>query len=227
MPIVPLGLNLDTPEDQIFGVCDDAGLKGKEANEVYHSLDAIRGWRQRFETLHGRLLGCDHHSNPDDPPDLTFRFRDKAVPVEHTRLQPSQYGWMDALHHKEYPKQCITVPPITCLPTGKSDLVASMFAMDAEWSDVQCDLNEWFRFCMALVRKKIEHKPGGILIIQDTSLVFDNQLRPIAEAAHAFLSPRPGRIKDWTIILHSRSNPIQFNSYLIAPAEELHHLNGH
>src|SRR5258708_3606377 len=82
MAIRTLNLNFDTPDDTIFGVCDAAGLKGDACNEVYHSLDALRVWRARFESLHGPFLKCEYHSNPDDPPDLTFRFSEASIPVE-------------------------------------------------------------------------------------------------------------------------------------------------
>ena len=223
MANTPLNISLDTPEDSIFPICDTVGLGGKEANEVYHSLDAVRVWRDRFEHLHGELLHCVHHSNPDDPPDLTLMFRDGSVEVEHTRLEPFPYGWMKALHREECPDECVTEPSITAQPKTRRDLLSTMLSLDGAWSDVQTDTDEWYRYCLALIRKKIEPRPAGILVIQDVSLGFESQLRPIAESIHRTLSPRPNLIRDWTILLHSRSNPIQFNSYLIVAHQVLQH----
>lgn len=221
MAKTPLTITLDTPEGSIFPICNAAGLKAKEANEVYHSIDAVRVWRDRFEALYGELLHCVHHSNPDDPPDLTCIFRAAAVGVEHTRLEPSHYGWMNALHQQECPDQCITVPSITSRPKGRAELLSTMLSPGGDWSDVETDTNEWQRHCLSLISKKIKDRPAGVLVIQDVSLNAGSQLRPIVEAIHAILSPQPDSIRGWTILLHSRGSSVQFNSYLIAPRENL------
>ncbi len=79
MASTPLQIDFETPESSIFSNCDAAGLKWKEAEEVYHSLDAVRFWRDRFEKQFGKLFNCVHHSNPDDPPDLILNFATAPV----------------------------------------------------------------------------------------------------------------------------------------------------
>jgi len=221
MPHTDLQITFDTPESSIGQICQSAGLSGKEANEVYHSMDALRAWGDRFETLYGDLDSCVHHSNPDDPPDLTFHFSRGAVGVEHTRLEPSHLGWANALHHRDCPDQCITVPSITQQPRSRRELLDLMLTREGDWSDVVADLNEWFRFMIGQIRRKIEHRPDGVLVIQDVSVFHESQLHPLAEGVHALLSPRPNLIQNWTILLHSRANPVQFTSYLITGGEEL------
>ena len=216
-----LQINFETPENSIFPICRAQGVTDDGANEVYHSLDALRVWRDRFERLFGELNGCIHHSNPDDPPDLTFDFSGGPVEVEHTRLEPSHLGWTNALHSEVCRDQCITLPSISQQPRNRKELLEIMLLGGGNWSDVIADMSDWFRFLLELIRKKIEHHPEGVLVIQDLSLSFDDQLRPLAEAVHALLSPRPKMIQNWTILLHSRSNPIQFCSYLITGGEAL------
>jgi len=216
-----LQINFETPEGSIFPICRDAGVTGDGANEVYHSLDAVRVWRDRFEKLFGEFRSCVHHSNPDDPPDLTFDFSGGPVEVEHTRLEPSHLGWTNALHSEVCPDQCITLPSISQQPRNRKELLEIMLVGGGDWSDVGADLSDWFRFLLGLIWKKIEHRSEGILVIQDHSLFFDDHLRPLAEAVHALLSPRPKLIQNCTILLHSRSNPIQFCSYLITGEEAL------
>lgn len=216
-----LQIRFDTPERSIGHVCQTAGLNGKEANEVYHSMDALRAWKDRFETLYGDLENCIHHSNPDDPPDLTFRFSRVSVGVEHTRLQPSHLGWANALHHSECPDQCVTVPSISQQPKSRRELLDIMLNREGEWTDVVADMNEWFRYLVGHILKKIEHRSDGVLVIQNLSVFHELQLRPLAKAVHSLLSPRPDLIQNWTILLHSRANSVQFNSYLIVGGEEL------
>lgn len=221
MARTPLQINFDTAEDSIFPICRAAGVEGKEANEVYHSWDALRLWRDLFESRLGALSECIHHSNPDDPPDLTFAFDHGHLEVEHTRLEPSHFGWAHALHHRKCPDQCITLPSISQQPKNQGDLLSVMLTLGGDWSDVESEMNDWFRFLINLIRKKIEHRSGGVLVIQDVSLNFESQLRPLAEAVHTLLSPRRGLIQDWKILLHSRSNSIQYLSYLITAGEGL------
>lgn len=216
-----LQINFETPEDSIFSICRAKGVAGDGANEVYHSLDALRVWRARFENLLGELNACVHHSNPDDPPDLTFDFAGGPVEVEHTRLEPSHLGWTNALHNEVCPDQCITLPSISQQPSNRKELLEIMLLGRGDWSDAIADMSDWFKFLLGLIRKKIEHRPGGVLVIQDLSLYTDDQLRPLAEAVHALLSPRPKMIQNWTILLLSRRNPIQFCSYLITGGEAL------
>lgn len=221
MPKTALQINFETAQESIFSICAAANLKGKECNEVYHSLDAIRTWRDRFEGLYGNLIRCVQHSNPDDPPDLTLYFASADVEVEHTRLEPSMYGWVDALHRRECPNQSITVPSITFQPKNRQDLLGAMLSRRDGWSDASADFKAWWQYILGVIRKKTENRPKGLLIIQDTSLIFEDQLEPIAVAIHSLLSPRSDLIKNWTILIHSRSNPHQLLSYLIAANQEL------
>ena len=216
-----LQINFETPKSSIFQICRAEGVTDDEANEVYHSLDALCVWRVRFENLFGELHACVHHSNPDDPPDLTFDFSGVSVEVEHTRLEPSHLGWANALHNEVCPDQCITLPSISQHPRDRKELSEIMLLGGGVWSDVIADMNNWIEFLQDLIRKKIEHRPTGVLVIQDLSLFSDDQLRPLAEAVHAHLYQRPNLIQNWTIILHSRSNSIQFCSYLITGSEAL------
>ena len=96
-----------------------------------------------------------------------------------------------------------------------------MLTREGDWTDVVTDLSEWFRFLIGQIRRKIEHRTDGVLVIQDVSVFNESQLQPLAVGVHALLSPRPNLIQNWTILLHSRANPVQFNSYLIAGGEEL------
>ncbi len=221
MPKTPLQINLETLTESVASICITAGLKGKELGEVHHSLDAVRAWRDRFECLHGNLEGCIHHSNPDDPPDLTLCFGAAYLEVEHTRLTPPVHGWVDALRRKECSNQTITVPSITFQPKNRQDLLSAMLARGGGWSDASADFKEWLRYTLGVIQKKIENRSTGILVSQDTSLIFEGQLTPIAEVVHGLLSPRSDLLQNWTILIHSRSNSLQFLSYLIAANEEL------
>jgi len=223
MPHTQLQIRFDTPDSSIGQICQTAGLSGKEANEVYHSMDALRAWKERFEALYGDLESCVHHSNPDDPPDLTFHFSRLSVGVEHTRLEPSHLGWTNALHHGECSDQCVAIPSITQRPRSRKELMDLMLIPGSDSTDLVTDMNEWLRYLIELIRKKIEHRPEGVLVIQDVSVLYESQLRPLAEAVHALLSPHPNLIQNWTILLHSRPNPVEFNSYLITGGEELLH----
>jgi hypothetical protein len=98
-----------------------------------------------------------------------------------------------------------------------------MFVPGAEWSDIDGDLNAWFKECLAIIRKKTEHHRGGVLVIQDVSLLFESYVGAVAKGLHALLSPRPVLIKEWTVVLHSRLNCVQFASYLITARQPLQH----
>jgi hypothetical protein len=221
MAIRTVNVNFDTPERDIFAVCDNARLKGKESNEVYQSLDALRVWRNRFESRQGKLLQCDHHSNPDDPPDLTLHFDGGVLPVEHTRLEPYPYGKMRAIHDKEFPDRCISVPAISNPPADRESLVHEMMSFEREWPSVEDELNEWRRICISVIQRKIGRRGEGTLVIQDTSLLFRDSVRQIAKAIHSAFSTRSALIKGWTIIFHSRWNRQTFYSALVAEREDL------
>jgi hypothetical protein len=218
MARISLPITLETHEGSIFQICDSAGVRGKEANEVYHSLDAVRVWRDRFEHLHGDFLGCIHCSNPDDPPDLVLNFSNEVVEAEHTRLEPAHYGWMGDLQRKECPDQCIFVPSVSLVPQTRTELLADMLLPEKVALDTRSELHESLRFCLGVMRKKIEIRAGGLLVIQVNPLMF-GYLKPMAELVHSLLSPQPNLIRGWTILLHCRRGSVE--SYLIAPNEKL------
>ncbi len=217
----PLKISFDTLEHSIFQICSDRGVEGKQANEVYHSWDALRIWKDRFESRFGTLLECIHHSNPDDPPDVNFIFEHGQLNVEHTRLEPSHFGWARALHEENCPDQFIKLPSISHQPKNQEDMLSIMLERGGGWSEFQSEMNDWFRFLISLIHKKIQHRSSGILVVEDVSLTFEFQLRPLAEATHAHLSARPDEIRDWTILLHSRSNGRRYLSYLITAGEKI------
>lgn len=221
MPKTELPITFETPQKSIPSICAAANLKGKEINEVYHSLDAIHTWRDRFEQQYGTLARCVHHSNPDDPPDLTLCFAAVDLEVEHTRLEPSMLGWVDALHRKECPNQAITVPSITFQPKDRKDLLNVMLSRGGAWSEASADFQKWCQYVLGVIHKKTESRSTGLLVIQDTSLIFEDQLGPIADAVHTLASQKPELIQNWTILIHSRSNPVQSLSFLITANEEL------
>lgn len=221
MPKTELLINFETPQESIFAICDAARLKGKECNEVFHSIDALRTWRDRFEKLYGSLVRCVHHSNPDDPPDLTLHFASAEVGVEHTRLEPPLYGRVKALRRQEYGKQSIKIPSITFQPQSRQDLLNEMSPRNRNWSESRTDFEAWCEYLLEVIVKKVAKHQSGILVIQDSSLHSESVLQPIVTAIHPAMSPRSNLIKDWTTVIHSRSNPAQFVSYLIASGEEL------
>ncbi len=221
MPKTELLINFETPLESIFAICDAAGLKGKECNEVFHSIDAVRSWRDGFEKLYGALVRCVHHSNPDDPPDLTLHFASAEVGVEHTRLEPPMYGRVKALRRQEYGNQSIKIPSITFQPQTRQDLLNEMSPRNRNWSESRTDFEAWCEYLLGVIVKKTAKHQSGILVIQDSSLHSESVLEPIVTAIHNTVSSRLHLIKDWKIVIHSRSNQAQFVSYLIVYGEEL------
>jgi hypothetical protein len=218
MARISLPITLETHEGAIFQICDSAGVRGKEANEVYYSLDAVRVWRDRFEYLYGDFLGCVHCSNPDDPPDLVLNFSNEVVEVEHTRLEPAHHGWMKDLQSRDCPDQCIFVPSVSWAPQTRVELLAEMLLPQEVALDARSELNESVQFCLGVIRKKIEIREGGLLVIQ-VDPPMSGDLKPMAELVHSSLSPQSDLIRGWTILLHGRRDFVE--SYLIAPHEEL------
>lgn len=225
MPKTELPINFETPQESIFTICDAAGLKGKECNEVYHCLDAIRTWRGRFERLYGTLVRCVHNSNPDDPPDLTLNFTTADIEVEHTRLEPPILGWVEALHRRECSNQSITVPSITFWPDSRHHLMSVMLSPHGSWSDISADSQAWWHYILSVVCKKTENRPTGLLIIQNNNLVRPGEINPFAEAMHSLLTTNRDMIQDWTILIHTSRGTDQFISHLITANEELQTLN--
>lgn len=216
-----LQIRFDTVKHSVFQICKEAGVKGKGANEVFHSWDALRCWKDRFEGRFGFLSECIHHSNPDDPPDLTFVFENGQIEVEHTRLEPSHIGWANALHRRVCPDKCITVPSISYRPKNQRDLLSTMLSPGSSWTNEDAEMSEWFLFLENLILKKFKDRAGGVLVIQNGLTFLEAEIRFLAEAIHARLSSIHGLIQDWTVLLHTQRNSIQFISCLITGAEDL------
>jgi hypothetical protein len=215
MALIPLNVSFETSQKAAFLICKEAGVTKKGTGEVLYSLEALQAWKDYFMELYGDLEGVTCHTNPDDPPDITLNFSNGGkLGVEHTRLEPHPYGWMNDLHNKLCPNCCITEPSILFRPENQADLLSEMLRPKDDWIDFRTENTEWVSYLNKLLVRKVKFDSEGILVIQDNTLFFGDRLTLIANAIHEFLSNHP-EIR-WRVILHSRSNPSEFISHLIS-----------
>jgi hypothetical protein len=223
MAITHLHLTLEHDDNAIIAELRSAEIDGKGQNEVFHTLDALKVWKDWFNSNYGPLTSIDHHSNPDDPPDMELHFVKGHVPLEHTELKPHPFGMVDAIHHRECPDQCVTVPSLSKKPKTRKEITDSMFSLEADaWADSVDERNEWLSEFKALVRRKMRKQKTGILLVQDTALRMPSDVRELAISFQQEVQlPAMSDLGQLIILLHSRLNIVQHVSFLFQRGTDL------
>jgi hypothetical protein len=223
MAITHLHLTLEHDDNAIMAELRISGINGKGQNEIFHTLDALRIWKDWLESRFGSLINIDHHSNPDDPPDVQLHFEKRDVSLEHTELKPHPYGMVDAIHHHECPDQCITVPSLSNKPKTRSEITNAMFAFNEDaWADWATENEEWLGELKSLVDRKVRKHEPGILLVQDTALLMPSDVKHLAvNFQREMQTQATSGLDRCTILLHSRLNSVQYASFLFKKGETL------
>ena len=223
MAVTEINLDLDSSEEAIIEYLRSSPLAGKCQNEVYHTLDALKVWKDWFQARYGRLIQIKHHSNPDDPPDLEIVFEMAILGWEHTQLKPHPYGMVDDIKNKYFQDQCITIPSLSARPNSRSEIIDSMFVgNDDAWAPVIEEQKAWLNELISLVGRKISKSDCGILLVHDTSLLIAGDVENLASGLDQIIQqPSDLCIKNWIVILHSRMNHLQYSSFIIQPGKPM------
>ena len=91
--ITTFNLSLTATVQEVCNAATRAELNTKSWNELVWSFEALKRWGDELENRFGTLTRIDHHSPPDDPPDITLHFARADIPWEHTLLEPYPLRW--------------------------------------------------------------------------------------------------------------------------------------
>lgn len=211
VPVEPLSCHYEAPKKlHWLGFTEF-----KDRNEICCCYDVLTIWADKCERL-GKLVSLDHHSNPDDPPDVRAIFDSGAVlDMEHTSTEPT---------HRHKAKKLRGglgggIPPISGnYKTTKELLDAMNPYADDDWANLEKETVARYELIFVAMKKKIEkHPPGGVLVLEGDSFTADFTLPNSVRAAYSNIRSVPGAEK-WTYCYISRANGIDFYLTIFSPA---------
>lgn len=206
--ITRLEITADFTVGDACRVATAAGLDSKSWNEVVWSFEAILRWADELEKRFGRLLHIDHHSPPDDPPDLTIHFGGAVVPLEHTLLKPYPLGWAEAVRSG----QGGFIPPVVPRSWSREELISTTTGLDPAWTDLSDTYDAVFAALDRAVGEKIKRLPAGSIVVVDDRVTNDQRER---ETLIQRLQARPRDFRNCIILFFQRNNCRQFWSALM------------
>jgi hypothetical protein len=221
MAITELQLNGAVSFEAAWQIFLASKLDGQACEELRDCWDISLTWMEWLTGEFGEVQCVRHRSPPDDPPDVELVFADRAVPFEHTRLQPRPLGWAEGLRREIDSGACTTVPSISNPPAGRDAMLNTMLGIgDGAWSDVIEDLLV-LRNCLATsIRKKMTGLPkGGIIAVVNHVQVAEYDA--LAGIITDLLSSEFPDFSPYTLILHERWNSLQFRSALFRQGESV------
>lgn len=222
MAIVSFKCDLKTSIDETCNKLRAFMPDGKPSNEIYQALDALKVWQDYFEVQHGALLEVRHHSNPDDPPDMEIVFERTVLTLEHTQLKPHPFGMVDAIHLKECPDQCITLPALARRPQSRKEIIDAMFDREGDWAPVAEDDQAWLNELQKIVVRKTKAHLPDVLLIQDTSLLMPGNVMRLAKNYDAVVQGESVQgSAGGIVLLHSRVNSFEYSSFIIRRGEQI------
>jgi hypothetical protein len=179
-------------------------------------LDMVQIWQDWIKDTFGKIARINHRSRPDDPPDLELVFENgQAVGMEHTQLLPKHVGeaeaWLRTSQHGG------GLPSISSPPANKDELRDIVAGVKHVWSNVIDDWKTIFDLLAVTLRKKIGGMPnGGIIGVVCDLFVSDEYKHLLAQVANDIVNRIEFKdFTNYTLILLSRSNRLQFYSALI------------
>jgi hypothetical protein len=206
-----LGLDYYDAYKKLIGI----SLASKSVHEICCCYDVLTIWFDKFEHL-GKLVSLNHHSNPDDPPDVKAMFdSERWLDMEHTSTEPAHRHKAQKLRGKI---GGIT-PPISGIYKTKQALVEAMnpYAYGG-WTSIQKEVDAKYQLIIKAIKNKIEkHPPGGILVLEGNDFIFDSTLPHLLRLANSEIWSVP-KSEKWTYIYISRANGIDYYSAIFSPS---------
>jgi len=188
----------------------EADLDTKSWNELVWSFEAIKRWGDELENRFGTLTGIDHHSPPDDPPDITLHFARAHIPCEHTLLEPYPLRWAQDIRGNRGG----FVPPIGRKKWTRKELKDVVSGIDPVWGDVSESQEAALSVVIAAVTKKLKSlRANGILVVDDRVTHYPEEREELVSQIHVRAK---GQLKDRLIIFFQRNNDLQFWSALLS-----------
>jgi len=186
----------------------------KDCHEICCCYDALTIWADKFEHF-GKLISLDHHSNPDDPPDVRAIFDGGLVlDMEHTSTEPSHR------HKAEKLRDGMTgvIPPISGVYKTTKDLLNVLNPYSGEgWASVEKETIARYELMLSAMKAKIEkYPPGGVLVLEGDGSTVDFTMPRSVHAAYFDIRSVSGWEK-WTYIYISRANGIEYYSAIFSP----------
>ena len=213
--ITSVDVSLHSTVNDVCRAASAANLDGKSWNEFVWAFEALSRWKDVLQARFGDLATIDHHSPPDDPPDLMLHFATEAGTVgTYYCLKPYPFGWADALRGRRGG----FVPPVTTRTWTRAELENVISGATEVWEDASEALRTTFRVLKTAVDKKIERLTAGGIVVVEDRVTFDARERESlirALAAQTALLPQHG------VIIFQRNNALQFWSTLLGNNELL------
>lgn len=166
----------------------------------------------------GRLLRVDHHSPPDDPPDLTLHFTNEVVALEHTLLKPYPLGWANAIRRSNVEDTGGFVPPIVPRSWTREELVDVVLGIKPVWTGVADTYDATLTALVAAIAGKVGRLPtGGIIVVDDRVTYSDHERETLIRSFEPLLAT----LGKCTVIYLQRGNSLQFWSALLTQTDVL------
>lgn len=188
--------------------------KAKDRQEIYYCYDVLTIWADKFEHL-GKPVSLDHHSNPDDPPDVRANFDSGVVlDMEHTSTEPAHRHKAERLRGRTGG----LVPPVSgSYKTTKDILDAMNPYAGGGWVSAEKEAIARYKLIFNAIKRKVEKYPtGGVLVLEGDAFTSDFTLPHSVGAAYSDIRSIPNAEK-WTYIYISRANGIDYYSAIFSP----------
>jgi hypothetical protein len=206
-----------TIEASVRDVCrlaTEADLDTKSWNELVWSFEAIRRWGDELEKRFGTLMQIDHHSPPDDPPDILLHFAQCDVAWEHMLLQPYPLRWAEEIRGGRGG----FVPPLGRKEWTRKELEDVVSGVNPLWGDASEAHETAMDVLGSAMVKKLNSLPsGGILVIDDRVTHYPSEREEMVTEIH---NRQKHKLRDRLVIFFQRNNDLQFWSALLS-ADEL------
>lgn len=188
----------------------EADLDTKSWNELVWSFEAIKRWGAELENRFGTLTRIDHHSPPDDPPDITLHFAQADIPCEHTLLEPYPLRWAQDIRGNRGG----FVPPVSRKKWTRTELQDVVSGVNPIWSDIAESRETALSVLVAAVAKKLKSlSASGILVVDDRVTHYPAEREELVRQIHM---RERHQLRERLIIFFQRNNDLQFWSALLS-----------
>ncbi len=212
--ITRLEITTDLTVDDVCRIATDAGVDAKSWNEIIWSFEALRRWADELERRFGRLLCVDHHSPPNDPPDLMIHFARAIIPLEHTLLKPYPLGWAEPARAGRGG----FVPPVVPRSWSRKELMDTITGFNHTWANASDTYDAVYAALDFAISEKIKRLPAGSIIVVDDRVTNYQEER---EVLIQRLQARQSDFRNCIILFFQRNNSQQYWSSLVTRDEAL------
>jgi hypothetical protein len=208
--ITTFNLSLTATVQEVCSAATRAELDTKSWNELVWSFEALKRWGDELENRFGTLIRIDHHSPPDDPPDITLHFARADIPWEHTLLEPYPLRWAQDIRGNRGG----FVPPVGRKKWTRNELQDVVSGVNQLWGDMAESHETALSVLVAAVAKKLKSLPAsGILVVDDRVTHYPSEREELVRQIH---TRERDQLGDRLIIFFQRNNDLQFWSGLLS-----------